>query len=204
MGIKLRDIDIRRALDDRIVGVLGDDATIRHEFTVGDRRIDVAALTDRFLGWEIKSDVDTLARLDGQAVGYGFVFDHVSLVTTPKYAEKSLPLIPDWWEVITAESDGADGIIFHGVRRGRTNEDVTAQGLAELLWRDEAWELLKARGLQRGLSGKSRRYLWAHLAAYLEVDDLRTEVLNVLRARDNWSGGELPGTAAPVRRRRRR
>ena len=96
-----RDCDIRLALEARLVQQHGDepDTIIRHEVGIcaGKRRIDMAVVNGELTGYEIKSDMDTLARLVGQANAYGSVLDRVVLVTTERHVDSALPLLPDWW-----------------------------------------------------------------------------------------------------------
>ena len=87
----------------------------------GARRVDLAMINGELVGFEIKSDQDTLYRLAGQAEAYGQVLDRVTLVTTARYIDKAAALVPTWWGLIRA--DPADG-------SGQTptgNKDVSAR-----------------------------------------------------------------------------
>jgi len=180
MATLLRDPDIRTLLTPDIE-TRHPGAWIRHEvgLCAGERRVDVAAIDTQLHGYEIKSDVDTLARLAGQAEAYGRVFDRMTLVTTSRYLDAVTAALPVWWEVMAVDGSG-----LRMVREGTENANVDGFALAQLLWRDEALSVLKARGAARGLS-KSRRWLvWQRLAAVVPLAELQGIVRDQLRARD--------------------
>lgn len=190
----MHDIDIRVALDDSLRRVHGTDAgtVIRHEFGLqeGRRRIDVAMMNGHLSGWEIKSDVDTLVRLAGQADVYGKVLDFVSIVTTDRYVDRATAMLPQWWGVVVADRQG--GVVhLTETRQGSFNVDVDPMSLAQLLWRDEAMALLQGLGQSRGLSSKARWYVWSRLVETLPLDELRTAVRQQIKGRQDWPGGQL-------------
>jgi hypothetical protein len=51
------------------------------------------------------------------------------------------------------------------------------------LWRDEVIEILKRRGLDRGIRTKPRRYAWERAASALTLADLSSEVRLALKRR---------------------
>ncbi len=63
----------------------------------GAARIDLALITDRLVGFEIKSDQDTFDRLSNQIHAYNRVFDEITLVTGPALLDDALRLLPPWW-----------------------------------------------------------------------------------------------------------
>jgi hypothetical protein len=190
----MRDIDIRVALDRDLRAVHADDpdTVIRHEVGLeeGRRRIDVATVNGALSGWEIKSDVDTLTRLAGQADAYGRVLDYVTIVTTPRYIEPATAMLPPWWGVIEASAQ-ADHVALQHLRPAVINRAVEPMALVQLLWRDEAMEALRERNLQRGLSGKARWYVWSRLAESVPLDELKRVVRDQIKARPAWPGGQL-------------
>jgi hypothetical protein len=173
----------------------------------GSRRVDVAVINGELAGFEIKSDQDTLDRLAGQAAIYGQVLDRVTLITTDRYLERAAALVPDWWGLMRAchvgvcavpvERDGvaeqeagtARAVVFTQVRpaTGNTGQDPFA--VAQLLWRDEALMILRARGLHHGLQRKRRWIIWRYLAEAVPLADLQHLVRDQLRARRAWPGG---------------
>jgi hypothetical protein len=191
---QMRDIDIRVALDSDLRRDHGHESNtiIRHEFGLqeGRRRIDVALLNGHLGGWEIKSDVDTLVRLAGQADVYGKVLDFVTIVTTARYVERATAMLPAWWGVIVAERLD-DVVHLEQTRVPELNTDVDAMSLAQLLWRDEAIQLLRELGEGKGLSSKARWYAWDRLVQTLTLDELRTAVRQQIKARREWPGGQL-------------
>ncbi len=191
-----RDCDIRLALEANLVLVHGDepDTIIRHEVGIcaGARRIDMALLNGELAGYEIKSDVDTLARLAGQAEAYGSVLDRATLVTTRRHLDGALSLLPSWWGIIVAHAESGS-IILEAFRSPRLNSEHDPFSLAQLLWKEEALDELQLRGLARGLSGKARHYIWAALADTVSVSELRSIVRSRLKARPTWPGGQLHG-----------
>lgn len=188
----MRDGDIRRELDALLRQQHAGDphALIRHEMGLcaGERRIDIALLNGELSGYEIKSDEDTLLRLHGQAAVYGRVLDRVTLVTTPRHREKSFSLLPLWWGIMVARQERGR-ITLDTIREPGINTDLDSFALAQLLWRDEALDELKSRGLSKGLSKKARHYGWLALAQAVKMEELRNLVRERLKARPAWSGG---------------
>ena len=163
------------------------DTLIRHEMGLcaGKRRVDVAILNGEIAGYEIKSDVDSLSRLHGQADDYGQVLDRVTLVTTSRHLEKSMNLLPTWWGVIEARQEHGR-VTLETVREPEINPELDPFALAQLLWREEALEELRTRGLSKGLSKKARYYLWQALAQAFATEDLRNLVRERIKARPEW------------------
>lgn len=190
-----KDIDIRLALDERLQIKHGNDADvlIRHELGVdsGNRRIDLAVLNGHLAGWEIKSDKDTLARLPEQAKAFAKVMDYLTLVTTSKYLDRCETILPANWGLQEA-INGPRGVTLVSRRAPKINRHTDPLALAQLLWRDEAMDELKMRRLAVGLSSKPRFYIWQRLAESVPKKELRTIVLSRLKARAQWTGGQLP------------
>ena len=192
----MRDGDIRLKLDAvlqrRHAGKPG--TLIRHEMGLcaGQRRIDMALLNGEIAGYEIKSDLDTLSRLAGQAETYQRVLDRMTLVTTARHKEEAMDLLPTSWGIIVACCKHGQ-IVLRTERKARKNTALDAYSLAQFLWRDEALQELKKRGLARGLSGKARHYMWVALAQAVPVRELRNIVRERVKARPGWLDGQPRG-----------
>lgn len=190
----MNDGEIRSVLDGRLRSRFRRDPNvlIRHEFGVetGQRRVDVAVLNGHLAGWEIKSDDDTLSRLPEQAASYGRVMDYLTLVTTTKYLDRGAALVPSWWG-LTEAVRGSGGIRLISRRTPRINRSPDQFSLAQLLWREEAMDELRQRGLSRGLSSKPRFFVWERLAEVTSPKELRQCVIGRLKQRPNWPGGQL-------------
>ena len=193
----MHDIDIRRALDACLRSKHADDVIIRHEMglAAGSRRVDVAVIGDEIAGYEIKSAQDTLSRLAGQSDAYNRVLDRVTLVTAPRHLQSASRILPRWWGLVVAEGDGEEPT-FTRIRPSRRNRKPDAVATAQLLWRDEALDELRKRGLARGLSKKARYYIWQALAEGLALEDLRDAVRARLRARPEWPEPRVHRTLA--------
>lgn len=191
----LNDLVIRTALDARLNRRFEHDADtiVRHELGVesGGSRVDVAVLNGHLTGWEIKSDVDTLVRLPNQATSFSRVMDYMTIVTTGKYLDRAATLLPAWWGLMEAVP-GPSNVRLVSRRSPHINRSTDSFCMAQLLWREEAMEELRTRGNARGLSSSSRYFVWERLAQSIPKKQLRSVVLNRLKQRRQWSGGQLP------------
>ncbi|USV57746.1 sce7726 family protein [Aeromonas encheleia] len=97
--------------------ILSEDSIIINELTVDNyaRRADIVLLKKNELhAYEIKSDADSLVRLDGQISKYLEYFDKVTVVVTRKHTEKALLVSPAQVGVIELSKDK-----FKIIRRGK-------------------------------------------------------------------------------------
>ena len=147
----------------------------------GSARIDLAVVGDQLHGYEIKSERDSLRRLAAQATVYSKVFDSVTLVCGGQHVSRALDLIPSWWEVLQVDPS-AKQLAFVKVREGRSNPFRDKRALVELLWREEATELLAQRHALQGLRGKPRTDLWDRICELLRLDEIAAAVRSHLRA----------------------
>ena len=156
-------------------------------------RIDIAVITTKELeGFEIKSDADSLSRLPNQVAHYQNTFHKLTLVTTTKHIQKATELLPSTWGILLATATSNGAVKLTTVRRTQQNQKTQQIATAQLLWRDEALDELKKRGIGHGMSKLSRHYIWEKLARNLTPEDLRKTILERLIARENqnlWQHG---------------
>ncbi len=187
----MRDIHIRTAMLDKLHKIHQDqaDAKIVQEMGVwaGTVRVDIAVLNGEMVGYELKSDSDTLGRLPMQAEIYSRVFDRMTLVVGDRHFDKAARIIPEWWGIIKAVESGK-GIRLRQARPSRKNRAQDPYLIAELLRKEEALLLLEQFGLANGWRSKRVRAIHERLAAELPLRVLRNRVREILKARASWLG----------------
>jgi len=186
----MRDADIRGCLRRRLVAAYGGDRStlILDELGIcsGLARVDMAVVNGELKGFEIKSDRDSLTRLPSQSHLYGKVFDTMTLVTGPRHLKKVRSSVPAWWGIVVANTNQNGSLRLEQVRCDGINDKQDGHSLVQLLWRDEALELLRTSGLARGLRNRARSYLWETLVVNVSLGDLRSMVREQLKTRKNW------------------
>jgi len=180
----ISDADIRPRLRRQIAWSTTADTVILDELGIarGQARVDLAVVNGHIHGYEIKSDRDTLRRLDRQIELYGKVFDRVTIVVGIGHINDVLNSVPSWWGVLRAEPE-ARGIRFDVLRTNGANDQIDTRTLVEFLWLDEALALLETRCSLRGLRGKPRRTIWDKLCEHFELDEITAHVRACLKVR---------------------
>jgi len=182
----LSDAEIRPALRSRILDDYGDeqDSVLIEELGLcrGQVRVDMALVNGHIHGFEIKSDLDSLKRLSGQAEIYNKIFDRMTMVAGERHMDGVLESLPPWWGVLQVVQ-GASGIQFKPRRKGRDNPRRDSRTLVELLWLDDAMTLLEQRDAALGVRGKPRRVVWDKVCKCYTLDEIAENVREHLKAR---------------------
>lgn len=186
---KLKENDIRKLLIEKlkVEYPYSTDTKIVNEMGIlhGRSRIDVAVIEGILHGFEIKSECDTLERLPLQMNNYNKVFDRMTIVTQRKYIDKVRKIVPKWWAIwLVTKYKGKFNI--REIRKGRLNKEIDLQSLSHLLWKDEAIELLKQKGLHKGYLSKPRQILYSRLAENIEKSELQLMINEKLKLREGW------------------
>ncbi|RUV69498.1 hypothetical protein EOA50_26325 [Mesorhizobium sp. M1A.F.Ca.IN.020.30.1.1] len=163
----------------------GADAVVVEELKTarGSGRLDLAVINGRIEGIEIKSDLDTLSRLERQVGFFGAAADRMTLVVGARHISEAMARVPDWWSLVSATASSAGHISLKTVRRGRLNRDQQSQALARLLERDELVTLLEEFGLDRGFRAACYDELAERATAALCQKDLAAGVRHLLKRR---------------------
>lgn len=107
-------------------------------------RADLVLANGRLVGFEIKSEKDTLKRWESQKVAYTNVFDEVWLCVHAKHLEKALTQTPGHIGIIL--TDNFQSLAM--VRKAKKNHGMNnVYDLTGLLWREELNELAASCGL---------------------------------------------------------
>ncbi len=203
----MRDTEIREFLRLRLRAMISGDtnAFILEEFGLcqHEARIDLAVLNGEFVGFEIKSDSDSLSRLARQEAVYSRILDRVILVVGQTHIERATTIVPAWWGIWQARTTGLDMELVE-VRPAGLNPALDCSALVRLLWRTESIEILKRHQIEKGVLSKPRKLLWQRLTEHLTSFELRSTVHEMLKKRlslqqtvqpelnDGWS--PLPAT----------
>lgn len=148
----------------------------------GQARVDVAVVNGLIHGYEIKSDRDSLRRLHLQIEVYSKVLDRATLVIGDRHMAVATNIVPPWWGVLHVRQT-REGLRFKTIRRARKNPHRDPHALVELLWLDDAVELLEERDAARGVRGKPRRIVWNRICENFGIEEIAEAVRDKLKAR---------------------
>jgi len=140
------------------------------------RRADLVMANGKLAAFEIKSERDSLDRLDGQLQSYLRFFEQVSVVCAERHLPGVLAMAPAEVGVLRVALDGE----IRSVRPALTVQGHTAREWVTFLPVDELRSLLRSHSLP--VSG-SRDVLLTR-AVTLEVSGIRAFVLAYLKRRD--------------------
>ena len=152
----------------------------------GKSRADIAVINGHLVGYEIKSDEDSLSRLEEQIKTYSDVFDRVSVIVGTKHTSAIRSHVPNWWGVIVAHRGPRGGVSFETASSPRVNPTVDPFSVAQLLWKNEAAEALWHLGVEQVILRQRREVLYERLANLLSKAELRRYVRECLKNRSNW------------------
>ncbi|MBW7955454.1 sce7726 family protein [Patescibacteria group bacterium] len=144
-------------------------------------RVDVAVVNGIMHGYELKSDLDKLNRLDTQVLAYSSVFDKVTLVVGKKHAVSAIAMIPDWWGITLAKAVPSEmGTMLIPIREAYENPNQNLLAISNLLWKNEAVEYLTAIGEISGLRSKSKKIICERLIECISPSELKAFVRDTL------------------------
>jgi hypothetical protein len=175
---------VRESLYQEVRGHLPGPTEAVHELWVprSNERADLAVIGSSFLGFEIKTDRDTLKRLPRQVEAYNRIFDRCTVVLAERHLDAALAIVPDWWGVAVILNDQVSPH-FDLVRKARPNGAVDPEILVRLLWREEVRSILSTLGAEPD-PRTSRISMWQQLLSLVELDGLKEAVRGALLRRD--------------------
>ena len=189
------DSEIRRALRLKLANEHEgqDDTVIIEELGIcrGQGRVDLVVVNSVLHGYEIKSNRDSLRRLENQVEKYSKVLERATIVVGDCHLNAALDIVPDWWGVLLYQECPKKSR-FRAVRRSKKNPQIDSRSLVELLWLDEAVEFLQERSAARGIRGKPRRVVWDRISEYFKLQEIVEKVRSQLKARKGLQGPRRP------------
>jgi len=151
----------------------------------GETRADVVVVNGKLTGIEIKSDLDTLNRLERQIGLYNQYFDAVEIYAVEKHIEKIKEIAPRWWGIKKIHLKDGE-ICVRVIRRGRRNANINFARIVSLLWKEEALNLLREHKQSKGFESKNRTLIWDRIVEKVSERSIKSFVLRALKSRQNW------------------
>lgn len=184
MNNVLNEKDIKAAVIQKIrTRIKGEEFTLINEMVFKDksRRADLVIAAKNLHAFEIKSDVDTLKRLDGQMGDYLETFDKVTLVVSSKYVTDALSFNQrvGVWEAYKKKNGT---IAIRVLRAGKTQPISSYNILCNFLLKQELIELVRASIGKLDLRNYSREDL-IQLCDQLPLSTIRKAALNSVTCR---------------------
>jgi hypothetical protein len=151
-----------------------DDEISTFEFNVGASRLDFARLNGYSYAYEIKTELDSLDKLDKQLQDYSAVFEFLHVVCHPDHYKKVIEIIPEYCGVITYNTQKAE-FPFSFRKKRLLNPDVDPRIQLTTLTSKELDKIMK-RTLQKSVVASDDR----HEKEQLLLEHLSKEKINHL------------------------
>ncbi len=186
----MTDLQIRTAFHNSILRGYHSDAStfVLNELGLrnGLNRADIAVLNGKMIGYEIKTEGDSLSRLPAQVVAYNEVFDKAFIITADKHLQKVKQQIPKWWGIYTIHLDNSNDFAFSCHRDAHLNKMKNSYAIARLLWKAELEDFLGKTKYSGISKKKNKNQLYEIVANKYSAKYIGEIALKYLKARQNW------------------
>lgn len=184
VGCDLSELEIRTA----VIQSLACGAVVLEEFSSAGGRLDLLAVCDETLaGFEIKSDFDSLQRVDAQLAAFSQYCDTLTFVAGRRFALPLLRSLPVWCGVSLAYRTTARRVVLLPLRHPRENPLMSVDASLSLL----RWHELAAIASPDVQTRMRRRELQEKLLTKYSFGELRTCLSTALMLRERNRFDEL-------------
>ncbi len=115
------------------------------EFNVGSSRLDFARVNGSSYAYEIKTELDSLEKLEKQMIDYSKVFEYLHVVCHPDHLNKVKTKVPSYCGIVTYNSEKVD-FPFYYRRKRFLNPNLNSKSQLESLTTRELEKILKKEG----------------------------------------------------------
>ncbi|MCG3662544.1 sce7726 family protein [Aliarcobacter butzleri] len=155
--------------------------TITTEISVntsyGVKVVDVVVSNGHSVAFEIKSELDTIKRLDSQVKGYSEIFDYVYLVYwKDKFNIEDMNLPHNIGIIVANWNDKQTKIKFEILKSAKINRIADQKKIASLLWKDELFYFLNKKDIY-----PKKNYAKDILVNLFEQYHTKTEAIKIFR-----------------------
>lgn len=161
-------------------------SAIIEEFPCERGRLDALMVNQALHGFEIKSDFDSLTRVEAQISSFARYCDSITFVAGPRLALKLLNFVPIWCGVVLAHRT-AIGVSLVSLRSPKTNARVDALASLTLLAATELHDIARRESRARP---KTKNEAVRLLASTLPFTTIRAHLSASLRRRGGAAADE--------------
>ena len=147
-------------------------------------RADFAVIDMSISGFEIKSERDTLRRLENQILHYDKVFEYSWLVVAAQHFQEAKQIVPWHWGLMTVP--GKKDLGLEICREPTRNAEISSNAILEFLWTNELIEILVENNINGFGQSWGRQKLRCLIADELETIDVVEATLSRMAARRRW------------------
>lgn len=179
--IRKRKIDILNRKYD------GTSYRIIEEFVISDglARADIAVVNGHLHGYEIKSDLDTLERLENQVIQYDSTFEKNTIIVGKKFKDSIQDYVPNHWGIELAYENKFGNVTISTIRKSRKNPNINRNAIYSFLWNAELRSLLNGKKV-KGISSLKKKFLCELIDTCVEDKELLSFARMTLKTRDDW------------------
>ncbi|CAM9398562.1 MULTISPECIES: sce7726 family protein [Acinetobacter] len=142
-------------------------------------RADLALANGRLVGFEIKSEKDTLKRWLSQMIAYSNVFDEIWLCSHGKHLHHALEVTDKHIGMLVVDDSGSIAV----VRYASQNKKLNFYDLSGLLWKDELLGFASQNNILEIKSRMTKNEIRDILSERSSLKDLKPYVLQKLKER---------------------
>ncbi len=158
---------LKASVIDRLISAraVDEDAVIVSEMIIADwtRRADIVVANGSLVGFEIKSEADSLARLEGQIETFCASLEKLILVIAPRFEARVLRLAPDGVGVWIADESGITE------RRRAKKRELSRKASITLMTTSDLRRFLICKGVE-DVRDMPRRELYETASAFSIID----------------------------------
>ena len=151
---------------------------IYEEKSIGNSICDLMAVTDKLIGYEIKSDCDNYKRLAEQIRAYDKFFDLNYIVVGQSHLATVNSKVPSHWGIICIEKEKIS--VF---RQAETNKSVSRKKQLSVLWKLELKNILIRNGLPL-YAQKEKEFIAGKIVGAVDDTALQKQIAYELLHRD--------------------
>lgn len=184
---KLNDSDMREILFETYENT-GERLRIFEELVIGKSRADAILVKENeILGFEIKSDKDSLVRLTTQVKNYERFCDKCYIVTGVHYIDRIEEAVPKHWGIYDIAKDENGNLHIEMFREAERNPKerptIKLKNQMNLLWRSELIRIVKTYKLG-GVTTRNKRQLRDLIIEKLGKEEAKNLTCDALIERD--------------------